>query len=182
MKGITLLEGEIAKQKTQAVVGEEHSTFLSERADVRDVFTFSAAGSSRGIPHSGKVSVGSAVHVAGEESFGSLVIYAVVREPGSSATEMTIQEAFRSCLYLAEVLGVESLSVPAIGTVKGEISTQKSAEILLSEVRKTNVKKGCLSDINFVLKGEPSYRVFEMVKDSVKIADQLARLKGDGRV
>lgn len=182
MNGITFLEGEIAEQRTQAAVEEEYSTFLSERTDVRDVFIFSAAGLSRGIPHSGKISIGSAVHVEGEENFGSMIIYAVVGEPDASVTEMAIKEAFRSCLYLAEVLGVESLAVPAIGAEKGGISTQKSAEILLSEVRKVHVEKKCLFDINFVLKGEPSYRIFEMVNDSVKIADQLARLKGVSRV
>ena len=93
-----------------------------------------------------------------------------------------IRDAFRCCLGLAELLGIESIAVPAIGTVGREISMQKSAEILLNEVRTTDLEGGSLSNISFVLKGEPSYRVFEMVNDSVTIADQMARLKGEGRV
>jgi len=180
--GITLIEGEIGEQGRQAVVGEEHSTFVSDRTAIPKMWAFSDTGLFQGVPRKEEVSVGSAVYVPGEKLFGGMAIYAIVREVDSLATEGTIRDAFRSCLGLAEILGIESIAVPAIGTVGREISMQKSAEILLNEVRKTDLERGSLSNISFVLKGEPSYRVFEMVNDSVTIADQITRLKGEGRV
>lgn len=164
------------------MVGEEHSTFVSDRTAIPKMWAFSDTGLFQGVPRKEEVSVGSAVYVPGEKLFGGMAIYAIVREVDSLATEGTIRDAFRSCLGLAEILGIESIAVPAIGTVGHEISMQKSAEVLLNEVRKTDLEGGSLSDISFVLKGEPSYRVFEMVNDSVTIADQITRLQGEGRV
>ena len=50
VKGITLIEGEIGEQGRQAVVGEVHSTFVSDRTAIPEVWAFSDTGLFRGVP------------------------------------------------------------------------------------------------------------------------------------
>ena len=69
----------------------------------------------------------------------------------------------RRSLELAAERGLRTIAVPAIGAGVAGFPLQRAAEILLEEVR-------------FVLFGEPAYRVFEMVNDAAKVAEQMARL------
>ena len=53
---------------------------------------------------------------------------------------------------------------------------QRCAEILIEEARRHLAGETSLEEIRFVLFGEPAYRVFEMVHDAAKVAEQMERL------
>jgi hypothetical protein len=55
---------------------------------------------------------------------------------------------------------------------------QRCAEILLEEARDHLGEDTCLEEIRFVLMGEPSFRIFEMVNDAAKVEEQMQRLRG----
>ena len=57
---------------------------------------------------------------------------------------------------------------------------QRCAEILLEEARRHLAGETSLEEIRFVLFGEPAYRVFEMVNDAAKVAEQMERLARRG--
>jgi O-acetyl-ADP-ribose deacetylase (regulator of RNase III) len=68
------------------------------------------------------------------------------------------------------------VAVPAIGAGIAGFPTQRCAEILLEEARAHLDAGGGVEEIRFVLFGEPTYRVFEMVHDAAKVAAQMERL------
>ena len=57
------------------------------------------------------------------------------------------------------------------------IPVQRSAEILLEEARAHLAGETTLTEIRFVLFGEPMYRLFEMANDAAKVAEQMARMR-----
>jgi O-acetyl-ADP-ribose deacetylase (regulator of RNase III) len=54
---------------------------------------------------------------------------------------------------------------------------QRCAEVLLEEVREHLAGSTALEEVQFVLFGEPSYRVFEMAKDAAAVRAQLEALR-----
>ena len=87
----------------------------------------------------------------------------------------------RRALELARERELRSLAVPAIGAGSAGLPLQRCAEVLIEEARGHLAGETSLEEIRFVLLGEPAYRVFEMVHDAAKIAEQMARLRPAGR-
>jgi len=105
-----------------------------------------------------------------------VVIRAIATEPSGAASESSVRSAIRSALAVARERGVRSLAVPALGAGAG-LSLQRCAEILLEAAREHAQQPTSLEEIRFVVSGEPAYRMFEMVNDSARVADQLAKLR-----
>jgi O-acetyl-ADP-ribose deacetylase (regulator of RNase III) len=96
---------------------------------------------------------------------------------GGSSTEESVRASLEASLKLAVENGVRTLAVPAIGAGVGGVPEKRCAEIVLEVVRAQQEGSEALDEVRFVLFGEPTYRVFEMVNDSAKVAAQMARLK-----
>jgi O-acetyl-ADP-ribose deacetylase (regulator of RNase III) len=99
-------------------------------------------------------------------------------EPGGMAEAETVRASVRASLELASREGLRSVAFPAIGAGVGGLSLQTSAEVSIAEARAHLAGETSLEEVRFVLMGEPAYRVFEMVNDAAKVADQMERLKG----
>jgi O-acetyl-ADP-ribose deacetylase (regulator of RNase III) len=97
--------------------------------------------------------------------------------PGGAASEESVRSSLRSALELARREGLRSLAVPAIGAGIAGFPLQRCAEILVEEARRHLAAETSLEEIRFVLFGEPAYRVFEMVHDAAKVAEQMERLR-----
>jgi O-acetyl-ADP-ribose deacetylase (regulator of RNase III) len=82
----------------------------------------------------------------------------------------------RRSLELAAERGLRTIAVPAIGAGVAGFPLQRAAEVLLEEARRHLAGETSLEEIRFVLFGEPAYRVFEMVNDAAKVAEQMAKL------
>ena len=54
---------------------------------------------------------------------------------------------------------------------------ERAAEVLLEEARAHLAGETSLTEIRFVLFGEPSYRIFESAKDAIAVREQLARMR-----
>ena len=113
---------------------------------------------------------------AGELS-ARFVIHAASMPPGGTATEASVRDAMRSTLECARERGMRSLAVPALGAGIAGFPLQRCAEILLEEARSHLESETTVEEIRFVLFGEPTYRLFEMVNDQAKVAAQMARLQ-----
>ncbi len=105
------------------------------------------------------------------------VIHAASMELGSSTSEEALRQVTRAVLDLAEAQGFKTLAMPAIGTGVGGLSVQRCAEIMLAEVQAAEADRSSLEEIQFVLFGEPAYRVFEHVRDAERIRLQMERLR-----
>jgi O-acetyl-ADP-ribose deacetylase (regulator of RNase III) len=108
------------------------------------------------------------------------VVHAATMPPRGKATEESVRSAMRRSLALAAERGCRSVAVPALGAGAAGLSLQRSAEILIEEATRHLEATSSVREVRFVLRGEPSYRVFEAVQDARRIAEQLARL-GRGR-
>jgi O-acetyl-ADP-ribose deacetylase (regulator of RNase III) len=83
----------------------------------------------------------------------------------------------RRSLELAREKQCRTVAVPAIGAGIAGFPLQRCAEILLEEARAHLEAGGGAEEIRFVLFGEPTYRVFEMVDDAAKVAAQMERFE-----
>jgi O-acetyl-ADP-ribose deacetylase len=98
---------------------------------------------------------------------------------GGRATPESVHSALRAALECAVAAGVRTLAVPAIGAGVGGLALQTCAEISIACARRFAEEQagtGSLEEVRFVLMGEPSYRVFEMVNDAAKVEAQMRRI------
>jgi len=107
---------------------------------------------------------------------GRFVIRAVATEPDGTASETSVRSAIRGAFAAAREHGAKSVALPALGAGAG-LTLRRCAEILLEEARAHAQQPTSLEEIRFVLSGEPAYRMFEMVNDSARVAEQLAKLR-----
>jgi O-acetyl-ADP-ribose deacetylase (regulator of RNase III) len=98
-------------------------------------------------------------------------------KPGGQATEEIVRAATQRALQVAREHQVRSIALPALGAGVAGLSLQRSAEILLEEVRRHLEEETTLEEVRFVLFGEPAYRVFEQVRDADSIRAQLERIR-----
>jgi len=91
--------------------------------------------------------------------------------------EASLRASFRAGLEDARGRGCRSVAAPALGAGRGGLPVQRSAEILIEEARRHLAGETCIEEIRFELDGEPSYRVFESVKDAARVAEQMERLR-----
>lgn len=125
----------------------------------------------------GPIQVGEAAVTGAGELAARFVIHAASMPPGGRADEESVRGSMRASLERARERGCRSLAVPAIGAGIAGFAMQRCAEILLEEARAHLNGETCLEEIRFVLFGEPAYRVFEMVNDAAKVAEQMERLR-----
>jgi O-acetyl-ADP-ribose deacetylase (regulator of RNase III) len=104
------------------------------------------------------------------------VIHALATEPDGAASETSVRNALRAALAAAREHGAKSVALPPLGAGAG-LSLRRCAEILIEEARAHGEQPTTLEEIRFVVSGEPAYRMFEMVNDAARVADQLAKLR-----
>jgi len=123
----------------------------------------------------GPVGLGEAALTGAGELPAKHVIHAAAMVPGGDVSEASLRAATRASLALAREHGMRSIALPAIGTGVGGFPMQRCAEVMLEEVRAHLAGATTLESVHFVLYGEPSYRVFEMVNDAERVRATLAR-------
>jgi O-acetyl-ADP-ribose deacetylase (regulator of RNase III) len=174
---VVLVEGDITAQTVDAIVNA---------ANTRLVLGSGVAGAIRekGGPTIqaecdaiGGVPLGGAAVTGAGRLRARYVIHAAAMEPGGSASEASVRAAVRRSFELADELGCRTLALPAIGAGVGGFAVQHCAEVLLEEARAHLRGPTRLDEIRCVLFGEPTYRVFEMVQDAAKVAEQMEKLR-----
>jgi O-acetyl-ADP-ribose deacetylase (regulator of RNase III) len=174
---IVLCEGDITEQDVDAIVNA---------ANTRLVLGAGVAGAIRekGGPQIqaecdaiGPVELGGAAITSGGNLRARFVIHAAGMDPRGSATESSIHSSVRRSLEIAREKECRTIAIPAIGAGIGGFPVQRCAEILIGEARDHLASGTTLTEIRFVLFGEPTYRIFEAANDAAKIRDQMARLR-----
>jgi O-acetyl-ADP-ribose deacetylase (regulator of RNase III) len=125
----------------------------------------------------GAIEVGAAAVTGAGELEARYVIHAAGMPPGGAATEESIRSSVRRSLELANERECRSVAIPAIGAGIGGFPVQRCAEILLAEARAHLAGQTTLEEVRFVLLGEPTYRIFEMVRDAEAVRAQIERLR-----
>jgi O-acetyl-ADP-ribose deacetylase (regulator of RNase III) len=174
---ITLKEGDIASEAVDAIVNAANSALVLGSGVAGAIRARGGPAIQAECDRIGPIAVGEAAVTGGGELPARLVIHAATMPPGGAADEASVRDAMRSALARARERGVKTLAVPALGAGVAGFSLQRCAEILLAEARAHAAEPTPLEEIRFVLFGEPAYRMFEMVNDAGRVADQLAKLR-----
>lgn len=175
---VTLVEGDISVQEVDAVINAANASLvlgsgvagaIRERGGPRVQAECDAVG---------PIEVGRAVATGGGELAARYVIHAAVMELRGRASEESVRRSLVHALELADEAGCRTVACPALGTGVGGLGMQRCAELSLAVARAHGGRGGGLEEVRFVLFGEPALRVFEMVNDAARVAEQMARLQG----
>jgi O-acetyl-ADP-ribose deacetylase (regulator of RNase III) len=178
---ITLKEGDIASEAVDAIVNAANSALVLGSGVAGAIRVRGGPAVQAECDRHGPIRVGEAAVTGAGRLAARFVIHAATMPPGGAATEESVRAAMRSALEAACALGVKTLAVPALGAGVAGFSLQRCAEVLLEEARVRASEPSSLEEIRFVLYGEPAYRMFEMVNDSARVAEQLAKLRARQR-
>lgn len=173
---ITILEGDVTAQEVDAIVNAANSALALGSGVAGAIRERGGPSIQAECDRHGPIAVGDAAVTGAGALPARFVIHAASMPPGGAASEGSVRGSMRRALELAAERGLRSIAVPAIGAGVAGFPLQRCAELLLEEARRHLTGDTSLEEIRFVLYGEPTYRVFEMVNDAAKVAEQMARL------
>jgi O-acetyl-ADP-ribose deacetylase (regulator of RNase III) len=174
---IVLREGDITEQEVDAIVNAANSHLVLGAGVAGAIRQKGGPTIQEECHRIGPIEVGDAAVTGAGNLPARFVIHAAGMPPGGVATEESVRSAMRRSLELAREKQCRTVAVPAIGAGIAGFPLQRCAEVLLEEARAHLEAGGGLEEIRFVLFGEPTYRVFEMVDDAAKVAAQMKRLE-----
>ena len=177
MGRIVLREGDITDEVVDAIVNAANSHLKLGAGVAGAILAKGGASIQAECDAIGPIDVGDAAVTGAGELSAKFVIHAAAMAPGGAANEDSIRSSVGRSLAFANEKGCRTMAIPAIGAGIGGFSTQRCAEILLSEARVHFAGETSLEEIRFVLFGEPDYRIFEMVNDQAKIEKQMRVLR-----
>ncbi len=174
---IVLCEGDITEEAVDAIVNAANSELVLGAGVAGAICEKGGPSIQAECDAIGAIEVGDAAVTGAGELKARYVIHAAGMPPGGAATEESIRSSLHRSLELACERECRSIAIPAIGAGVGGFSTQRCAEIMLAEVREHLAGQTTLEEVRFVLFGEPTYRVFEMVRDAEAVRAQVERLR-----
>jgi O-acetyl-ADP-ribose deacetylase (regulator of RNase III) len=174
---IVLREGDITEEEVDAIVNAANSALILGAGVAGAIREKGGPSIQEECNRIGPIEVGDAAVTGAGELRARYVIHAAGMPPGGVATEESVRSSMRRSLVLAREKNCRTVAVPAIGAGIAGFPMQRCAEILVEEARAHLEEGGCVEEIRFVLFGEPTYRVFEMVDDAAKVAAQMKRLE-----
>lgn len=99
---------------------------------------------------------------------------AVLRlEPAVHGDEASLRVALSDALAGAARAGARRVALAPDALALG-FATQRCAEVLIELAR---AEEGGVEEVQIVLDGEPTYRIYEAVYDAARIAEQMSRLR-----
>jgi O-acetyl-ADP-ribose deacetylase (regulator of RNase III) len=174
---IVLREGDITNQEVDAIVNAANSDLILGAGVAGAIRQRGGPSIQEECDRIGPIEVGGAAVTGAGNLPARFVIHAAGMPPGGGATEESVRSSMRRSLELAREKQCRTVAVPAIGAGIAGFPLQRCAEILLEEARAHLEAGGGVEEIRFVLFGEPTYRVFEMVDDAAKVAAQMERFE-----
>jgi O-acetyl-ADP-ribose deacetylase len=177
MGRVVIEEGDITDAATDAVVNAANTRLLLGSGVAGAIRKRGGPRIQEECDRHGPVELGGAALTSAGDLPARYVIHAAGMEPGGSVSEESLRTATRRSLELATEHGLRSIAFPAIGTGVGGFPVQRCAEVMLEQVGEHLAGQTTLDEVRFVLFGEPTYRIFEMVNDARKIRAQMERLR-----
>jgi O-acetyl-ADP-ribose deacetylase len=175
MGRILLSEGDITAMEVDAIVNAANTELALGSGVAGAIHRRGGPEIQKECDAHGPVPLGGAALTSGGTLPARFVIHAAAMHPGGRASEESLRDATRNSLELACKRGLRSIAFPAIGTGVGALPMQRCAEIMLAEVRAHLAGETSLTEVHFVLFGEPALRVFEMANDAEKVRASMAR-------
>jgi O-acetyl-ADP-ribose deacetylase (regulator of RNase III) len=163
MAKITLRQGDITREETEAVVNAANSSLWMGGGVAGAIKRVGGGEIEEEAVKRGPIPVGEAVVTGAGKLPCKYVIHAAVMGPDLGTDEEKIRAATKKSLLRAEELGLKSIAFPALGTGVGRFPYSKTAEVMIREVREHLTGESSLEEVVFVLYGKEAYRAFEKV-------------------
>jgi O-acetyl-ADP-ribose deacetylase (regulator of RNase III) len=158
---LEISQGDITKADTEAIVNAANNHLWMGAGVAGAIKRAGGPEVEREAVAKGPIPVGSAV----ETTAGSLphryVIHGAVMGQDLATDGALIAQTTRSCLELADRLGLASVALPAFGTGVGGFSVDECARIMVQGVSAFAEQTQHLQRVVFVLYGEDAYHSFE---------------------
>jgi O-acetyl-ADP-ribose deacetylase (regulator of RNase III) len=174
---ISIVEGDVTAQSVDAIVNAANSALVLGAGVAGAIRERGGPSIQAECDAIGPIAVGDAAVTGAGKLPARFVIHAAGMPPGGSASEESVRSSVRRSLELAREKGCRSIAIPAVGAGIAGFPVQRCAEILIEEARAHLAGETSLEEIRFVLFGEPTFRIFEMVNDAAAVTAQLERLR-----
>ena len=174
---VTLVEGDITEQAVDAIVNAANNALQLGGGVAGAIRERGGPAIQAECDRIGAIEVGDAAVTGAGALPARFLIHAAGMALGGRADEDSVRRCARRSLALASERGCRTIAIPAIGAGIGGFSPQRCAEVLLEEARAHLAGETSLEEIRFVLRGEPSYRIFESANDAIAVREQIARMR-----
>ena len=168
MARITLRQGDITREKAEAIVNAANSSLWMGGGVAGAIRRAGGREIEEEVVKKGPIPVGEAVVTGAGKLPCKYVIHAAVMGLDLVTDEEKIRTATKNSLLRAEELGLKSIAFPALGTGVGRFPYSKAAEVMIREVQKRLAGESSLEEVVFVLYGEEAYRAFEREVEKVE--------------
>ena len=153
---ITLVQGDISIQETEAVVNAANNRLWMGSGVAGAIKRRGGEAIEREAVAQGPIEVGEAVVTTGGDLPAKYVIHAAAM--GDAPTD--VRGATRSSLELARAEGMGSVSFPALGTGVAGFPVDECARIMLAEAKRSAEAGAPPAEIRFVLWTDADYGAF----------------------
>lgn len=177
MGRVVLLEGDITEQRVDAIVNAANSALILGAGVAGAIRDRGGEAIQAECDAHGPIDVGEVAVTGAGLLPARFVIHAAGMEPGGGSDAESVRACVRASLAVAREREWRTIAFPAIGAGIGGLGLQTCAEVSIEEARSHLAGETSLEEVRFILLGEPAYRMFEMVDDAVKVAEQMARLE-----
>ncbi|MFQ5886187.1 MAG: macro domain-containing protein [Anaerolineae bacterium] len=168
MAGITLRQGDITREETEAIVNAANSSLWMGGGVAGAIKRVGGREIEEEAVKKGPIPVGEAVATGAGKLSCKYVIHAAVMGPDLVTDEEKIRAATKNGLLQAEELGLKNIAFPALGTGVGRFPYLKAAEVMIQEVHEHLAKECSLEEVVFVLYSEEAYQAFEREMEKVE--------------
>ena len=158
---ITLVEGDITEQATDAIVNAANSQLILGAGVAGAIRTKGGPAIQAECDKIGGAAVGEAAITTGGNLKARHVIHAVGPRMGEGDEDAKLASATRASLAIASDNGLTSLTFPAISTGIFGFPITRCASIMLSTTVEFLEHDSQLDEVRFCLWGQDAYAVFE---------------------
>lgn len=159
-KVIEVIEGDIAQVPADAIVNAANNHLWMGAGVAGALKRAGGEEIEREAVSKGPIPVGEAVVTGAGRLPARYVIHAAAMGQDLTPSAETIRNATLNALRRAEELGVQSISLPALGTGVGGFPLEESAKIMVGVVKDFLPQAQHLKRVIFVLYGQESFSVF----------------------
>jgi len=157
---LEIAEGDITQADTDAIVNAANNHLWMGAGVAGAIKRAGGPEVEREAVAKGPIPVGSAVETTAGNLPHKYVIHGAVMGQDLRTDESLIAETTKSCLQLADRLGLGSLALPAFGTGVGGFPLDDCATIMVREVTDFATSAQSLRRVVFVLFGDAAFMAF----------------------
>lgn len=158
---ITVVQGDIAEQETDAVVNAANNHLWMGSGVAGALKRKGGLAIEQEAIAKGPIAIGDAVSTAAGALKAKRVIHAVVMGQDLHTNADCIKQATLRSLQLAEGEGLNSISFPALGTGVGGFSLFHCASLMIGTAVDVMIGSTRLREVRFVLFGDEAREIFE---------------------